>query len=333
MKTLRQSMVPVGVLATLVALIGPELHAAPGTGTLFGTDAFNGNLLAINPATGLASVVGNMGVGSVPSLAVDPTTGIMYAGGGGGVPNIYTVNPATGAATLLGDTGLGIAAVAALDFNAAGTLYAAVNIAGGSGGGADHLAIINKATGAATVIGPFGTCTGVTIPSTGEGSCAIEGIEGIAFDAAGALWGSHRVGGEGTAGLYRLNPATGAATFVTPILDASGIPPSGGVVSLQFACDGTLYGGTAFPVPPATDGGNLIIINPATGVFSAVGKAVADASLGALAFQSPCAAPSIPAVSGRATLLLALLFGGCLMWMVGRRGLRAARGSEENRRS
>ncbi len=135
MRTLRLFMVPVGMLATLAALSSPELHAAPGTGTLFGTDAFNGNLLTIDPATGLAQVVGPMGVGSVPSLAVDPTTGTMYAGGGGGVPNIYTVNPATGAATLLGDSGLGLAAVADLDFTAAGTLYAAVNIAGGSGGG------------------------------------------------------------------------------------------------------------------------------------------------------------------------------------------------------
>ena len=84
-------------------------------------------------------------------------------------PNIYTVNPATGAATFLGDTGLGIAAVEGLDFNAAGALYAAVNIVGAGGTGADHLAIINKGTGIATVIGPFGSCTGVTIPSTGAG--------------------------------------------------------------------------------------------------------------------------------------------------------------------
>ena len=39
----------------------------------------------------------------------------------------------------------------ALDFNAAGSLDAAVNLAGDGGTGADHLAIINKATGAATV--------------------------------------------------------------------------------------------------------------------------------------------------------------------------------------
>ena len=319
MKTVRRLVLPAVVLATLCALSIPEVKAAPGTGTLFGTDAFNGNLITINPATGSASVVGPLGVGQIPSLAVNPLTGIIYAGGGAGLPDIFTVNPATGDATFLGDTGLGIAAVEGLDFNATGTLYASVNIAGGAGTGADHLAIINKTTGAATVVGSFGSCTGVTIPSTGEGSCTIEGMAGIAFDAAGNLWGSHRVAAAGSPGLYRINVATGAATFVAPFLDGSGGSPSGGVASLQFACSGTLYGGTAFPVSPATDGGDLITINAATGAFTTIGKAVQDASLGALAFQTACPVPVIPTVSGTATILLALLFAASLAWSISRK--------------
>jgi len=326
MKTVRRLVLPAVVLVTFCALSIPELQAAPGTGTLYGTDASNGNLIAmdptnflIDPTTGGASVVGPLGAGPIPSLAVDPLTGIIYAGGGGGIPNIYTVNPATGAATLVGDTGLGIAAVEGLDFNAAGTLYASVNIAGGGGTGADHLAIINKATGAATVVGPYGSCTGVTIPSTAEGSCTIEGMAGIAFDAAGNLWGSHRVGAAGAVGLYRINVATGAATFVAPFLDASGAEPSGGVASIQFACNGLLYGGTAFPILPATDGGDLLIINPAFGNFSTIGQAVEDASLGALAFQTACPPPRIPAASGGMTILLALLLAAALAWMLSRR--------------
>jgi hypothetical protein len=319
MKTVSRLVLPAVVLAMLGALSPPELKAAPGTGTLYGTDAFNGNLITINPATGSASVVGPLGVGQIPSLAVDPLTGIIYAGGGGGIPDIFTVNPTTGAATFVGDTGLGIAAVEGLDFNATGVLYASVNIAGGAGTGADHLAIINKTTGAATVVGSFGSCTGVTIPSTGLGSCTIEGMAGIAFDAAGNLWGSHRVGAAGAPGIYRINVATGAATFVAPFLDGSSGSPSGGVVSLQFACNGTLYGGTAFPVEPATDGGNLITINPFTGAFSTIGKAVQDASLGALAFQASCPVPVIPTVSGTAAILLALFFAASLAWMISRR--------------
>ena len=206
-----------------------SLH--PRDRTLFGTDASGGNLLSIDRSTGAGTVVGSTGVFPVPALAVDPTTGIMYAGQGAGGPNIFTVNPATGAATLVGDTGLGVAAVGGLDFRSDGTLFAAVNIVGDGGTGSETLATINKATGAATVIGPFGT----------------EGMEGIAFDAAGRLWGSTsaRGGGGSTPALYRIDPATGAATLVAPILSSSGTPPSGGVVSLQFACDGTLYGGTA----------------------------------------------------------------------------------------
>jgi hypothetical protein len=146
-------------------------------------------------------------------------------------------------------------------------------------------------------------------------------MEGIAFDPFGNLWGSHRVGAAGVPGLYRIDVATGAATFVTPFLDASGGSPSGGVVSLQFACDGTLYGGTAFAVPPATDDGNLIKILTAgsPGFFSTVGKAVPDASLGALAFQNACEIPIIPTVSEWGLILLALLFAAQLAWMMKRR--------------
>jgi hypothetical protein len=320
MNTFRRFVLPAMMAATLAAVPADHLDAAPGGGRLLGTDAFNGNLISVNPLTGSATVIGPLGVSSIPSLAADLSTGIIYAGRGGGIPDIFTVNPATGAATLLGDTGLGLAAVAAMDVGPTGTLYAAVNIAGAGGTGADHLAIIDKATGAATIVGPFGTCTGVTIPSTGAGSCTIEGMEGIAFDSTGTLWGSHRVGAAGAPGLYRINAATGAATFVAPIVDALGRSPSGGVVSLQFGCTGTLYGGTAFPIAPATDGGNLITIDPATGGFSTVGKAVPDASLGALAFESDCTVPIIPTLSGGGAILLALLLAGHLAWMTRRKG-------------
>jgi hypothetical protein len=282
-------------LATCAAVLGalvvvPSAHSAPGTGTLFGTDAASGQLITVDPVTGAGTIVGFMRV-VVPALAVDPTTGTMYAGEGAGTPNIYTVDPATGAATLVGNTGLGFASVGGLDFRSDGTLFAAVNIAGDGGTGSDHLATIDKSTGAATIIGPFGTCTGVTVPSDGLGACSIEGIEGIAFDSSGTLTGSLSArGAAGTPGLYRINPATGAATFVAPIHDSSGTPPSGGVVSLQFACDSTLYGGTARALS-GSDGGRLITINPATGLFTFVGSVSAASggnSLGALAFRNRC---------------------------------------------
>jgi hypothetical protein len=275
----------------MLVLVAPA-HSAPGSGTLFGTDGNGGRLIAVDQGTGAGTVVGPTGVRVVPSLAVDPTTGTMYAGGGGGAPNVYTVDPSTGTATLVGSTGLGLAAVGALDFREDGTLFAAVNIVGDGGSGSDHLATIDKTTGAATVIGPFGTC-----PS--GGSCSIEGMEGIAFDSSGTLWGASSTrgagGAGGTPGLYTINPSTGAATFVAPIQDSSATAPTGGVVSLQFACDGTLYGGTARATNAATDGGRLVTINPVTGVFSFVGSvsATGGSSLAALAFQDQCVSRSI----------------------------------------
>jgi len=177
---------------------------------LFGTDANGGHLLTIDPATGTGTIVGPIGVegepvGVVPTLAIDPTTGIMYAATGAGNPNLYRVDPATGATTLIGSTGLGVAAVGDMTFRADGTLYAAVNIVGDGGTGAEHLAIMDKTTGEATVIGPFGRCT----PS----SCTIEGMEAIAFDASGTLWGAvSERGSSGTPGLYKIDPTTGTAT-------------------------------------------------------------------------------------------------------------------------
>ncbi len=99
--------------------------ASPGTGILHGTDASAANLLVVGQGTGAGSIVGSLGGGVFPALAVYPTTGIMYAGQGAGSPKLYTVNPSNGAATLVGDTGLGFAAFGDMDFRADGTLFAA----------------------------------------------------------------------------------------------------------------------------------------------------------------------------------------------------------------
>jgi len=259
-------------------------------GQLFGTQPGTGDLLLIDRLTGTGTLVGATGVGSsIPSLAIHPTTGQLFLGRGGGNPLVYTVNKTTGAATLVGNSGLGFAAIGGMDFRSDGVLYAAVNIAGDGGTGSDHLATINTATGLATVIGPFGTCTGVpALPVDGTGSCTLEGMEGIAFDASGTLWGSlSERGAAGAAGLYTIIPSTGLATFVTALDDGSRNPPSGGVVSLEFA-HGTLFGGTATAISPATDGGFLITIDPTTGLLSKVGTTSATSngkSLAGLAIQ------------------------------------------------
>jgi len=265
----------------------------PGSGVLYASSV--GLLLRVDKTTGEGTPVGTLSGGAsfgFPSLAVSPTTGLMYAGGGAGNPYLHLVDPVTGDLTFLGNSGLGFAAISALDFRGDGTLFASVNIAGDGGtGGGDHLATIDPVTGVATVIGPFGSCVGVVLPSNGGGSCDIDGIAAMAFDAAGNLYGAlNPRGASGLRGLYRIDVTTGAATFIAPILDAMGNPPSGGVGSLQFDCDGTLYGGTPRDIGGAGDGGRLLVINPATGAFSFVGtvSATGGAPLGGLALSPPC---------------------------------------------
>ncbi|HEY6990482.1 MAG TPA: hypothetical protein VH369_18955, partial [Bryobacteraceae bacterium] len=283
------------VFTVLILSLTEMTRAGPGTGTLFGTDANAGHLLRLNPTTGAATLVGSIGF-AAPALAIDPATGIVYVGRGAGFPALYSVNPDNGTAILVGDTGLGFAAIGSLEFSSSGALYAAVNLAGDGGTGSDHLALIDKSTGVATVIGSFGTCRGVVVPTFGGGTCTIQGIEAIAFDATGTLWGAKDARGPaGPAGMYKIDPATGKATFVSPILNAFSIPPSGGITSLQFGCDGTLYGGTARAIATSGDGGRLVTINPATGVFSFTGafSATTGSSLAGLAFDHSCPAIDI----------------------------------------
>jgi hypothetical protein len=296
------------LLALLILVASLDATADPGTGRLFGTNASPGDLLDINPVTGAASVIGATGAFSTPALATDPTTGVVYMGTGAGDPRLFTVNPVDGSSTFVGDTGLGAAAVGGMDFDSDGTLFAAVNLVGLGGTGSDHLAILDKNTGLATVLGPFGTC--------GATRCSIEGIEGIAFDGQGRLFGVHTArGAAGPPGLYQINPIDGQASFVTAIVDTAGAPPSGGLSSIQFACDGTLFGGTAKD-NGAPDGGFLVTLNSVTGIFSFVGPAAAapQQSLGALAFEgSACPARRIPTLPtwgliGFALLLLASLY-------------------------
>lgn len=266
-------------LVSLAAMLAAASYlipafATPGQGKLFGTDGSAGNLYSIDPATAAATLIGNMGF-AAPALAMDPTTGILYAGRGGGSPQLYTVDPNTGAAVLVGDTGFGFAAVPGLDFNSDGVLYAAANVIDDGGTGGDSLATIDKTTGLGTIIGPFGGGIG-TFGGPG-------GIETVAFNAAGTLYGASgtQSATAGVPSLYTINPGTGAATLVAPIVDAAGVPPAGGVVSLQFGCDGTLYGGTG------GGNGNLVTIDPATGAFTLIGDSVTG-SLGGLAFEKPC---------------------------------------------
>lgn len=224
-----------------------------------------------------------------------------YAGSFGGVSAwLFTVDAATGQATALGELGVG-ADYARGDFfgmdSFGSALFAAQNRDYWPGG--DRLVAVDPPGVAASEVGTFGRCTGgPTDPERRQ--CSIEGMDALAFDAAGTLYGAigsaHQWWPDwpngspvlaGAPGLYKIYPAVGAAAFFhRSIVDDSGAPPAGGVASLQFACDGTLYGGTG--------DGRLLTIDPLSGRFSYVGatSATGGSPLLDLAFQrSSCPAP------------------------------------------
>jgi len=221
-----------------------EAFAEPGSGTLFGTDAFNARLISINPSTGDKTVIGTSVVG--PSLAVDPATGIMYATSIGGVGNFYSINPSTAAATLIGPLVNADNAVG-LDFRSDGVLFATAKNQMGKGG--KDLATINTSTGLLTIIGSLG----------------VEKMGAIAFASDGTLYGATESTNNSDGSLYTIDTDTGEATFVIVILDGDSNPHPGGFSSIKFGCDGTLYYGGGGGIE---DGGDFGTINIIRGLYS-----------------------------------------------------------------
>lgn len=283
--------------------------ANPGRGLLLGASGeLPSMLVAIGPGTGVGTVIGPMiEDGPVPgppapaafdAMATDPVTGIIYASGrsiGLSLPQLFLVDPITGALArreIATSTTGGI--VAGFDFNADGTLFAAVHGLRDAGrDAADHLITIDVSTGALTTIGPFSECD-FGFPG---GLCMLEGIESIAFDSLGTLWATkgNRFPTRGDAGLYRVDPKSGDATFVGPFTGpAGGVGPSGGIEGLQFACGGALFGGTGAAVGGAQDGGRLVRVNRRTGKVTPVGASPptpGGGRLSALAFSLSSCTP------------------------------------------
>ena len=209
LKTLLGGMLSLCISST--ALAGPILYI---------DDARN-NLGTVDVATGVGTVIGNMGADLMTDIAFDPSGnlwGISFA-------NTYRINKTTGAATLVGSHG--ISGGNALVFGADGTLYAA--------GSSNNLFIINTTTGAATAVGSMGAAvfsagdlafnggslflaatSGYLInvnPTTGAGSpvgnMGITNMYGLATADNGLLYGT-----EATA-VFTVNTATASPTFVT----------------------------------------------------------------------------------------------------------------------
>ena len=160
------------------------------------------DLIRINPETGalISSVPvadGATRVG-IADLAVHPTTGTLYGIGGVGTKNngsgrLYVINPANGVATFIGDTRRFVASIA---FAPDGKLYMAsadFNLASGE----------TVAPSLAT-LDPTSAAILTNVPTDDfYHSLAVRPTDGAIF-----------AGNGDQGGIFRLDPATGAATFV-----------------------------------------------------------------------------------------------------------------------
>lgn len=131
---------PMGIQCTDIAFRGHELYATTFT-----------SLYRVNPDTGNAAFVGNVGAGDVNALAVNPLTGRMY-GAGSVAGAFYEINPATGGGALIGFYGAGLSSAGDLAM-LNNIMYATVNRAGFPN---TWLVRVNLTTGAATLIGDMG---------------------------------------------------------------------------------------------------------------------------------------------------------------------------------
>ncbi len=285
------------VLVTGIGSSFESVFAVPGQGTLYATEPFHCELWTIDPSNGFAILKGNTQDGGnsvkLPSLAVHPFTGVMYAGGGGGgagpddncpdvspvnSPNLYIVDPNSGDLTLVGATNQGN--LLGLDFRSDGTLFAALKLPGVSGGSA--LGIVNPATGATNLVGLFG----------------VDSLNGIAF------FGNTLFGVSYNDELYTINTGTGEATLATVVI------PSVGLGAAQFSCDSTLY------VGEGAIGALFGTLDITTGDLNALLDTALEETIGGFAFIENCPPVGGELLSIDSTALMLVGLQTSAIWML-----------------
>lgn len=209
----------------------PATGLTPGPNGSLLTLAVSGSLNAINPVSGVTTVVGSTGLGdcSLPTSPCGPNSASVLGGLGGTIyatdlaNNLYNVNSSTGAATLIGKTGIPALPFVPLSTNPDGTFNAYDEVLFGANGKLyatfdaftidsttftlgsvlipDNLYQIDPTTGAATVIGP-----------TDLNLAAVADVNGTfyAFN-------------DGTSQIVTLDVANGKTSFVTDFDPAVGL--------------------------------------------------------------------------------------------------------------
>lgn len=173
-----------------------DLTSDPASGRVWATDLATGELLLVDPGTGVPTSIGRSDTrGPITSLAFNAATGKLYGNTtyafGGGPDTLYEIDPSTAFATPIGV--LGVDDVYALAFGNDGDLYGVAH-------SSKDLVRISTVTGNATPIGNTGRSAIFDIAARPE--------DGVMFGVD-----------SGTYTLYRVDLATGGTTPVGPYGD------------------------------------------------------------------------------------------------------------------
>lgn len=277
---------PASAAETLLYATAIRIHYEDGAGRV------ECNLYRVDPATGASTLLAPVRVDGrdpvgVISLAIHPTTGVMYgitAGLADRPRSLVSIDPGTGDVTIIGAIG---DVASDLAFSREGTLYAWLP-------GRNQLGTVHLGTGRATPLGESG------ITSVMGGGMSIDD-HGVAYVAA--------TGATGTLDTVDIHTGKGIAG---PALD--GAPYLSAITNLTFAPDGMLYGVNSNMGSPASTA--LVSIDVRNGKVREIGRLPNDAH--ALIFG--------PAGSGFARSTWVLLAGGVgvillalVLWLMGRR--------------
>ena len=214
----------------LAAIVLLALPATASAGVLYAV-TFDGELITIDPATGVGTLVG----------PIEPGAGAFGLGELGG--NLYTynqatdrllqLNPATGGTITAINLGLSLGGEGGLDFRGDGTGF------------------LNATAGSTSTLYSFTTTpgSGALIGNTG----GVSGLDGLAFSPANVLYGLGQTNGN----LYIVNQATSALTLVGP----TGV--TGNILGGLAFIGGSLYA--------AFSNGDFYSVNLATGAGTRIG--------------------------------------------------------------
>jgi hypothetical protein len=261
-----------------------------GAAILYGADR-SGILYTIDPDAGLTTPIGNTNAGNLEGLAVNPTSGALFAVGRDG--RLHTLSRTTGAATFIANVGL----VNDLTFTPDGSLYGVdrsgniFNIDPVTGAQSNHSAIGNFGSGGGLTASLNGgdlfwlvdswmvRIDPRTLQITGSISPGLSRIRGVTMACdESVLYASSRGGNQ----LLLIDPVTGGVQSVAIGADLNGVavavdacvfddltPPVIAGTPTNFSVEATSAAGAVvtYTTPTATDivdGSVAVSCNPAS---------------------------------------------------------------------